>query len=576
MRRRGDARATTLLAVAAAVPALISGARAVAGGWAAVIDNAVIAVRTRDVLTAHPPLVGIYTMLTATSGSHVRLHHPGPLEFWLFAVPVRLGGPEAGGLAVAAAIVNALAAAGLVWVGYRLGGVRVAALGTAVVAVLTWSLGGQVLHDPWNPHLVLLPFMLLLFACASLAAGDVAMLPVVAFLASFMQVYLPFLVLAAIVVAWALVALGVALVRARRGNEDAAGSDESEWVPIRRRAVRYGSIAAAIVVVCWIGPIVDQVAGSGNFGRLLSASTGGGTATVGLSVAWRDLVHATSIPPVWFHPITTVAKADTAPAGWEIATSVLVLAALVALTAHAWSRRARGVATAGVSALVACVAAVVTTASVPVAYRYTQYVYPRRMWWPVGVFVWFVVVYAAGDAIARRLPRRASARSSLLAPAAVGMVALLAAVVATWSRLGPADDYGSGGFGAVRTLAAAASPVVRDSGPWLLRSAGGFAQTVVGPGVASSLISRGRHVVVPDADFPDLGSPHFAGRGARLAGELLVVSGRAADAPGPGFRVVARWDPATAGEPYRHYRGSVLLIPVEPVALYARATARAG
>ena len=53
-----------------------------------------------DVFTAHPPLVGIYHALTTIAHSPDGLHHLGPLEFWLLALPVRLGGPECVGLVV--------------------------------------------------------------------------------------------------------------------------------------------------------------------------------------------------------------------------------------------------------------------------------------------------------------------------------------------------------------------------------------------------------------------------------------------------------------------------------------------
>ncbi|MGZ4701029.1 MAG: hypothetical protein ACXV98_07445, partial [Ilumatobacteraceae bacterium] len=64
----------------------------------AVGDIALIELRTRDVLTAHPPLVGAY--------SRYGWSHPGPAEFYLFAVPYRLFGGDARALRLTALLFN--------------------------------------------------------------------------------------------------------------------------------------------------------------------------------------------------------------------------------------------------------------------------------------------------------------------------------------------------------------------------------------------------------------------------------------------------------------------------------------
>ena len=80
------------------------------------------------------------------------------------------------------------------------------------------------------------------------------------------------------------------------------------------------------------------------------------------------------------------------------------------------------------------------------------------------------------------------------------------------------------------------------------------------------MILRGVPVRVADADYPDFGSPHVLH--GKPSGTVLVVSGPKAGANVPGYELVARWDPATATEPYRSYRQTLLLIPIEPVAVY--------
>ena len=539
---------------------MISGVRAITGGWAAVIDDAVIAVRTHDVLGGHLPLVGIYTSLTAAAHASTRLHHLGPLEFWLFAVPARLWGPAATGLALAAAVVNALAAIGAVWIGHRLGGVRLAAFGAAAAGLLAWSLGGQILHDPWNPHLAIFPFLFLLLACWSLATGDVWMFPVVAFTASFVaQLHLTFVAPAALTAIWA--SLGCALALRRQRSDDPVASER-----VRRATRRSLTVAGVVALACWSGPIADEVAGSANLSGLTRAVLGGGYQTVGPRIAWRDLVHATSLPPVWLHPSTGIVKPDTAPSAVAVATSVLVLGALVTATAWAWRRRSWRLAAVGTTALVACVGTFVTAARTPAAYHYQDLIWARRVWWPVGLFVWIALGCAVGTWAAARWPqwwRRAE-----LPAVAAGLLAVAVFVVAAWPRLGPAQDYGSAGFAAVRTLGSAVNRSLPGSGPWLVRSEGSFAVNIVGPGVASELVYRGRPILVANTSFPDFGDAHFVGPDRRATATLAVVSGVRPEPPGPGYRVVARWDPADVSGVFRGYHENTFLIPVTPITVY--------
>ena len=142
------------------------------------------------------------------------------------------------------------------------------------------------------------------------------------------------------------------------------------------------------------------------------------------------------------------------------------------------------------------------------------------------------------------------------------------ALVAVWPRLGAAQDYGSAGFGPVRELGAATAHAMHGAGPWELRTEGEFASSVVGPGVASELVMRGKPLLVVDSNFPDLGSPHFVDPKHQPSDRVLLVSGPRAGEPRPGYTLVARWDPATAPEPYRSYHQTLLVVPLDPVAAY--------
>jgi hypothetical protein len=543
-----------ILALAAAIPPIVSGVLAAHRGWATTIDNPIIAVRAHDALTRHPPLVGMYITLTTITNSPTRLHHLGPLPFWLFAVPVRAGGPSGVGLVFGASAINALAAAGSVWVAHRLGGLRLATIVTVGAALLAWSLGGQVLHDPWTPHIALFPFLFFLLAAAATANGDVWLLPLAAFTASFVvQAHATYVVPVALAGVWLVVGL-VLRLRARKGEDG-----------LRAKVIRSLIVAGAVLVVCWIGPLFDQLFRSHNTTKVAGAVMKSYPRN-GFGVAWRDLVHATSIPPVWLEPFTGVIKIDTSPGWFETLTSLLVLGALGGATWWAWSRQSWTHITLCMTAIAAGVGAFMASASAPVDYHWTEFLYPRRLWWIVGVFVWIALAHTALSLAAVRGPRKWE-RSDALA-IGVGVGAIVIAMIAVWPRLGPAQDYGSAGFGPVRDLGAAVANELHGDGPWELRTHGDFAQSVVGPGVASDLILRGKPVLVPDTNFPDLGRPHFVEPDHPPAHQVLIVSGPQAGEPIPGYTMVGRWDPATAPEPYRSYHQTLLVVPLDPVAAY--------
>jgi hypothetical protein len=543
-----------ILAVAAAIPAIVSGILAAHRGWATTIDNPIIAVRAHDALTRHPPLVGMYITLTTITHSSTRLHHLGPLPFWLFAIPVRAGGPSGVGLVFGASAINALAAAASVWVAHRLGGLRLATVVTVGVALLAWSLGGQVLHDPWTPHIALFPFLLFLLAAAATANGDVWLLPLVAFTGSYVvQAHATYVVPVALTAVWVVVGL-VLRLRARTGEEG-----------LFAKGVRALIVTGVVVVGCWIAPLFDQLFRSHNATKVAAAAMKSYPRN-GAGVAWRDLVHATSIPPVWLEPFTGVIKIDTSPGWFETLTALLVIVALGLATWWAWTRRSWTHITLCMTAIVAGAGAFVASTTAPVDYHWTEFLYPRRLWWIVGVFVWVALAHTAVSLAAARWPGKWE-RSDVFA-IGVGVGAIVVAMIAVWPRLGPAQDYGSAGFGPVRDLGAATAGALHGDGPWELRTEGDFAQSVVGPGVASELILRGKPVVVPDANFPDLGGPHFAKPDHPPAQQVLVVSGPKAGEPIPGYTLVGHWDPATAPEPYRSYKQTLIVVPLDPVAVY--------
>jgi hypothetical protein len=72
-------------------------------GWRAIQDNATISIRSYQVLSLHPPLLGNFSTLSRDTGHF--LYDPGPLQYWLLAIPVHLS-PSNGALWGAALLVG--------------------------------------------------------------------------------------------------------------------------------------------------------------------------------------------------------------------------------------------------------------------------------------------------------------------------------------------------------------------------------------------------------------------------------------------------------------------------------------
>src|SRR5262245_31372740 len=138
----------------------------------AIGDNGLILLRAEDVATAHHPLLGTWTSASQAAGRTIS--NPGPLWFDALAPFVKVAGPSVG-LAVAVMVANLAAIVGAAWAAQRVGGQRAMVLTTALSAGLAWTMGSELLFDPWQPHAMLLPFWCLLVMCWGLAAGVLIM-----------------------------------------------------------------------------------------------------------------------------------------------------------------------------------------------------------------------------------------------------------------------------------------------------------------------------------------------------------------------------------------------------------------
>jgi hypothetical protein len=406
-------------ALVIALPIVVAAARGIAREWLPAGDNGLLYIRTRDVLSGEIPLLGSWSFASTRAGFD--FNHPGPLLYDLLAVPTWLLGPN--GMAVGAAVLNAAAAVGTVLVAARRGGRLTAAVAAAVTATLAWTMGSELLFDPWQPNLLMICFLLYLVLVWSVSSGDLRTLPLLAAVGSLiLQTNLSHALLVPSLGAWALVGLLLHLRGRRLGEPDA-------WPRVRRGALQVGAVTAAVLAACWFQPVLEQLFGEGEGNlSLLVRSRGAATSTRGLAEGLRLLGGVTALPPWWLRP-------SLGTVYWSLPSVAAATGALVTLAAalglSAWDARRRGdriLSCAVTTAAVALLAGLVTATRSPVGGA----TYHTRFLWPVSAFITLVVVLA----LLLRLPE------TTWRAAAVRLLAA-AAIVVSLVNLLPATPYGT-------------------------------------------------------------------------------------------------------------------------------------
>ena len=543
---RSIGRAAIAVAVA---PILLAGVRAAWRGWTPTGDNAYSAVRGHDVFSSQVPLLGTWSSASLSTGHQI--NHPGPLQFELLAVPVHLLG-RGPGTAVGMALVNATAVALIGWLVLRRLGGAAAALAVAFAALLTWSMGSEMLYDPWSQHAPLLPFALFLAAVWCVVAGDLVALPVMAVAGSYaLQTHLSYSLLVPGLSGFALAAVAAGSCRQRR-------RDPALWAEARgrRRTLCWLAIGALAWLVVWTLPLVEQLTadGEGNMTALVrSRNAPAPTPSVGDSV--RALGGTVAVPPAWLPPSYGSPSFHLDGSGrptWLAATGLVLLAVgLVVLGVRAWRRGSPAVAAGTATALAALVIGFVTVNWAPMRFGIVP-TYLRWMW-PLGMVVWLTIAIALLDeAWSHRRPSPATTpdRSPDRPTARWAIAGLVVTVVAATATL-PTVDNG------------AASP------PWTVDAIHQIDDDVAAavedePGV---LVELGHHPTVP-ASAPalfgvlqDAGVP-FSVDDTALIRQLgtdrayepgdatvrLVVRAGRSDHAEPGERLIAASDPLSDAE----------------------------
>lgn len=119
-------------------------------GWIPQGDTAIIAEKTMDVFSAHPPMQGMRSTSSMTVDG-VYAHHPGPMQFYLLAIPYALGGWHPAGLLVGSFLIVTGFIALALWQAWKVG--RTTGVVITVITIVAVELRIEnSLVLPWNVY----------------------------------------------------------------------------------------------------------------------------------------------------------------------------------------------------------------------------------------------------------------------------------------------------------------------------------------------------------------------------------------------------------------------------------------
>jgi hypothetical protein len=364
-------RLTALRAVAhlaAWLPFVLGPVRIIRHGWRPVGDEAAIALRSWNSLTAHGPLVGQATRLAHG------VFDPGPLEYWLLAIPVHLDTVH--GVLWGAIICCLVACSLAVEAAWSVLGPAGGLCASGFIIGVTLWIPVIAVTPSWNPWFGLTFFIAALAAAWAVMSGHRGWWPALVISASIAaQSHLMFTVPSGALAILALIVGLVDTIRSRAG---------SRWVVA-------GLIAGA---ACWSGPLIQQFTSrNGNLGLLLHSSGATSGARTGGAFSLKALSAATEPVPIWLKPSMKPSAIyhliNHRPVWFAVA--VLVLLAVAAVMAVR-PLRCRPLGALAVVSLVLSLGSLVTYSGIPVHHTsLNTLIYLIVLLFPIGVLSWLVV-----------------------------------------------------------------------------------------------------------------------------------------------------------------------------------------
>lgn len=390
-------------------PILDAGRSALDLVWRPSGDWAVLVLRVEDV-GRHTPLVGPY--------SRFGWNHPGPLMYWLLAVPYHLFGDKPEAILTAAATLNALTVAALSALAWRRGRLPLVALTMTTTAVLIHAMGPAMIRDPWNPFITLLPLALAVFLVWSLIEGDAWMWPLLAFVFSFeLQShigYLPMLgmlVVAVIALSW----------RRKSFASLLPDSPRQRWWVL--------GLTGVVLFGCWLPVVVDQVAGTGNLGAISHYFLSPGDRPAGFGTALHIAAHQLNLPAAPWLGEKEIAGLDGALLGSGLFTLIVPIAAMGASLWLAVRTRAHAALRLQVIVISVTLGGLIATARV-IGPLFDWVV---RWWWVIAALWWLSIAWVLWSALWSRLASKTSRQLG------TALVAILATVI-TLNAVDPVVD----------------------------------------------------------------------------------------------------------------------------------------
>jgi hypothetical protein len=528
---RTSAATLPIAATLLALPVVIAVISLVGYHWHPVSDLALEALRIKDVGGQHTPLVGVQ--------SRFGWDHPGPLMFWLFAPFDWLFGQT--GLLVGAAFFNATALVGALVVARRRGGVPLLAFVAVMAALLSHAIGPGVLIEPWNPWVPVLPFLLYVLLAWSVAEQDWATLPWLVGIGSFVvQTHVGYSpeVVGLGGIACALGAFGWVRARATQSQESRAVEKTIRW-PTRRWII----VAAAVGVLVWLAPVVQQFTGStGNLGDIVESFRHPTEPVAGLEVGFGVMGRELGVVGPWFTgndagPSGVLETASTIPA-------TLLILATAALGALAWRRGAKD---AGRLAVVAVAGAALGVVAVS---RITSILGPYlvRWAWVVAALVWLSLAWSLWSLLSR-----ASMTRALVGAALVALIGISASHAWAATAVRAPDQQFSD---TIARLGPPTAAHLQHDQRYLLTFVDSEYFGTMGEGMFVDLAERGQQVRVASELSRLFGSWRTARR-SQVDGVVIVVDGGDIErgwSPPSGAKRISSYDPLTPRERSRSQR----------------------
>lgn len=432
----------TLLPLGVAAVALLV---AVGGEYTPSSDHALIEMQTRSV-GRHEVLVGLY--------SRDLWNHPGPAQFFLLAPFYWLTGGMSVGINLGALAVNAAAVAGMALVARRLGGTPLMLVTLVCCSLLMRAVGAELLRDPWNCYLTMLPYGLLVMLAWAMWRREAWALPVGAVVAIYLaHSHVGFVVLATPLLAWGLLGLAATTI---------LEPDAGERRPALRRGVRAVAVTAGVVALGAVPLALDAVRHTpSNTTEIVRYFRHTDEPVHSLATGWHVMVGQLGLSPEWLttkrapNLIGESPFVEGAPVPW--------LLAAVAVAAVVLGRRV-----AGSRSLVATLAVALALGVVAVA-RTVGPAFDYRLRWTlaVGMLAGVVVGWAGWTALAHRWP--GVAPRALTAGALVVLVAVSGVNVVTAATAGVPQDRNSETVGVLTSQVLEHVPA--DGGPVLVTDA---------------------------------------------------------------------------------------------------------